>query len=455
MTQRASKHSARSVKTRRPQKTHKDRKTVFYPPHSLLLLALGAAGAAALLLGAVALLGAASADRAYASDTPEDNTAAADAVRAARETVLPDFGGIVREADKDAVLGSFGAGDLDLVQDQTSLYDEGAGELYGPASTRVVGCRKASDPECLAVQVLDKGFPERPAVPDDVLAGRDEVVEGSGGSGGGTPGACHDFVVTTPPTVETEVCRAGGWFEDFACAVGWKATSEQTLTRWACSKMPAAESALVCRISADFTTKPAFEERCFFDPDALASTVTGTESSSASVSATFPADCDETRFTVEELSCDAVLDVKPEASCTMGEVTSGTDTGDSTLFGDECPGGDTLTVEHVCRRETAVSRAVQVSLNSWGSAVSLRNGGAATVAHPTVLACEAQLRVTSIECTGISCIASVTATVYGSGIARGSIAAKLPYKAYGKSSHVEDVWTDECAGLETRSGGRP
>lgn len=102
-----------------------------------------------------------------------------------------------------------------------------------------------------------------------------------------------------------------------------------------------------------------------------------------------------------------------------------------------------------------MSRAVQVSLNSWGSAVSLRNGGAATVAHPTVLACEAQLRVTSIECTGISCIASVTATVYGSGIARGSIAAKLPYKAYGKSSHVEDVWTDECAGLETRSGGRP
>lgn len=379
-----------------------------------------------------------------------ENDAAAEAVRAARAAAVPDFGSMVRNADKSQYLDAFGGGDLSLTAEQSALYQNGAGELYGPAVARVTGCRNASDPECLAVQVLDKGFPERPAVGDDVLAGRDEIVEGAEGVPPGTStddGTCHDFVVSVPAQTSVEVCRAGGWFEDVSCDAGWMAAQETSLTRWACTKMEAVAEPLVCQAPADFTTKPVYAERCFFDLDAFPTAASGRETAAASASASFPAVCDETRFTEEEFTCDAVLSVSPQASCTMGETTSGQAVGDSTLFDDECPGGDTLTLSHECRREAAASRAVLLSLNGWGDGVSLRSGNSITVAHPTASVCKARLTVVSIDCTGLSCIASAEAVIYGSGVPRGTISAKLPFTAYGQSSALEDVWSDGCATL--------
>lgn len=387
------------------------------------------------------------------ADAADDSTAqAAEAVRAARSAQLPDFGAMVREADKSELLDAFGGGDLSLASEQSSLYRNGAGELYGPASARVAGCRSASDPECRAVQVLDKGFPERPDVDGDVLAGRDQIIGGSGSVPPGIStdvGTCRDFVVSVPPQTSTEVCRAGGWFEDAACSTGWIPTQEVSLTRWACTKMDAVVEPLVCRATASFTTKPVFFERCFFGLDLLPA-ADGREHAAPSASAFFPAVCEETRFTEEEVVCDAVLSATPQASCAMGDVASGKAVGDSTLFADECPGGDTLTISHECRREAALSRAVLLSLNGWGSAVSLRSGNSLAIVHPTVSACRATLTVTSIECSGLACIASAEAVIYGSGVPRGTIAAKLPFNAYGQSSVVEDVWSDGCAAL---SGG--
>ena len=57
-----------------------------------------------------------------------------------------------------------------------NLWAEGKGTLTGSAEATVIECRGKTDTTCRAIQVLDKGFPERPVIGEDVLAGRDEIV---------------------------------------------------------------------------------------------------------------------------------------------------------------------------------------------------------------------------------------------------------------------------------------
>lgn len=184
----------------------------------LLFPEAAAAGTAAALREAQA---------ADAADKAAD--AAAEAVRAAKATPRPDVKGMIGEAAKrpSEWLGGFGSGDLDAVREEAALYRDGEGELYGPAVNVVAGCRNAEDPECRAVQILDRGFPERPPIPDDILAGRDEVIDGIGsGSTGsvapgiGSSGVCTDFVISTKPVYAEEVCRLGGWYDEATCRTG-------------------------------------------------------------------------------------------------------------------------------------------------------------------------------------------------------------------------------------------
>ena len=201
--------------------------------------------------------------------SPASADAAADAVRAARSTTLPDFEGVISEGRNSGALDGFGGGNLDEVRDAEALYRDGEGLLYAPAANRVVGCRSASDPECRAVQVLDRGFPERPSVPEDVLIGRDDVVDNAAGSrpgGIGSSESCRDFTITIPERVETEVCSAGSPFADFTCRTGWE-TSTEILTRWACRMGSAYREALACRIVSRPGTVTETPVACWFGPD--------------------------------------------------------------------------------------------------------------------------------------------------------------------------------------------
>ena len=86
---------------------------------------------------------------------------ASDAVTAANGMQAPDANDVIGSTSTAEMLGGFGSGDLGLVEDQTKLYQGGYGSLFNPAADRVVVCRNENDPECLAVQELDHGFPER------------------------------------------------------------------------------------------------------------------------------------------------------------------------------------------------------------------------------------------------------------------------------------------------------
>ena len=179
---------------------------------------------------------------------------------------LPIFRG--KESE---VLTGFGGGDRSLVSREESYWQSGKGDLYGPSVNRTVRCRSASDPECLAVQVLDRGFTDRPAVPDSMLAGRDEIINGLGNPpAGSSPGTCHDFSISIPAIRQEMTCSAGAPFIDQTCLTGWEASGASNETRWACFIAPEMEKTFTCRVPAGFSTTTETHYTCLFDGSALA-----------------------------------------------------------------------------------------------------------------------------------------------------------------------------------------
>lgn len=379
-------------------------------------------------------------------------------MKEAYQTQLPDFRADIENADKAEMLGGFGGGDLSQVESQRALYRNGAGELYGPSTSRVAGCRNASDPECLAVQELDRGFPERPVIGEDALAGRDEIVENAGGSvpGLGTDSECRDFIIETKPSISTEACRPGGPFSDFVCRMGWLETAHAAWTRWSCTKEAAVSQTLACRIPADFSTTTETTERCFFDESALAPAMTVVRTTEASASAVFPATCEAPQAVEEEYVCDMTLTVAPFEGCRAGETASASARGDDSLFTDGCALADTATVSHDCKRELILGqRAVRVLVNGFPE-VTLRGLGSGTVKSTAAPGCTAQVRVVSHDCAGShaeNCVAKVEAKIKNGSLYTGMISVTLVYTGMGSSS-LADSWSDGCAAFRTEGGAK-
>ncbi len=108
----------------------------------------------------------------------------ADAVHAAHAVALPDKDAILQAgtAEADKTFEGFGGVHPEKATEEKALYQSGMGALYEPAVGSVVRCRDREDPTCRAVQILDRGFPERPPISDDILIGRDEVVGNAEGN---------------------------------------------------------------------------------------------------------------------------------------------------------------------------------------------------------------------------------------------------------------------------------
>lgn len=388
--------------------------------------------------------------------SPASADAAADAVRAARSTALPDFEGVISEGRNTGALDGFGGGNLDQVRDAEALYRDGDGLLYAPATNRVVGCRSASDPECRAVQVLDRGFPERPSVPEDVLIGRDDVVENAAGSrpgGIGSSESCRDFTITIPERVETEVCSAGSPFADFTCRTGWE-TSTEILTRWACRMGSAYREALACRIVSRPGTVTETPVACWFGPDALTPSKTYEEITTARAFAEFPARCEAPQVTRTTLTCSISLTVTAGPSCKLGSVSRSTALGAPALFEDACGGGDTMTVETTCAQVASDRRRkAAFRLNDFGDVV-VTGTGAAKLTGKVTPTCRADIQVSSHACTGTNCMIRWEARVYGpTGMLSGTIEGMHAYTGYDASPDAEDRWTNGCEALDP--GAKP
>lgn len=374
-----------------------------------------------------------------------------EAVRQAHAVEKPDMAGMIEDAshDKNQHLSGFGGGDLSLVQKEASHWQGGNGVLFGPASGRVVACRGETDPECRAVQVLDKGFSERPAVPDDVLEGRDDVIDNAGDEIPGIGGeeGCTSFVIETKPVEETEVCRAGSPFGELTCRAGWEDSVVSIQTRWACGKTSPIREALVCRVPAHFSTTTEHTERCFFDESALAVAYTSTVTTEAEATAVFPATCRATQMVTEEVGCSKVLEVTGAPSCTIGDVSTSTTAGPPWVFQDSCAGGDTVTIEQTCERVTSDRlRTLKVTLNGWAPRTIRGTNAVTATAQDGV--CKATFDVESHSCNGTDCLAKVTVTIRNGGVLQGTITALHPYQGYATSGGLIDSWTDNCQGLE-------
>lgn len=390
---------------------------------------------------------------------PRSAITADEAVRQAHGVERPNVGGLISNAaqNKDENLGAFGGGDLGLVEKESGYWAGGNGVLFGPASSRVVTCRNESDPECQAVQVMDHGFPERPAVPDDVIIGRDEVVDGAGDEVPGVGGdeGCRSFVIESKPTVETNVCRSGSPFGELTCRAGWEESAVSVMTKWACSKSSPIAESLVCQVPAHFTTTKEHTERCFFDENALAVAYRSTVTTEAEASAVFPATCRATQMTTSDVSCSQILEVAGEPTCTLGEVSKSVTPGPYWLFQDACRQGDTLTIEQTCERALQDRmRTVKLSLNGWPSR-TLRGPTSSTWSSNDGK-CSATFLIESHVCTGTDCLIKVKVTVKAGLITQGTISALHPYLGWSHNAGLVDSWTDNCAAMEpseSKAGG--
>ncbi len=395
----------------------------------------------------------------FSSAAAAQSADAADAVSAARATALPAWRDTASRSSE--ALSGFGGGSLSAtpVADRERLWAKGAGSLAGPGEERAIGCRSASDPECLAVQVLDKGFPERPAVPDDMLAGRDAVIEaakgGSGGSSGGSlsgAASCRDFTLSIPAIRREEICAAGPAFVERSCLAGWTVSAAQTLSRWACEREAARVKRLACSVAGAFTTTLETRVACRFDGSALLPKREERVETSASASAAFPATCRAPQKSVRTVTCSETLTVSGAPSCAAGEVAESTGSGSAGLLSDACPGFDALTLRHKCARETDGRRAIlfRVSgVSSWGT---IRGVARSSV---TKGACSATVAVTSHDCTksdaGLACVAKATATVRTGGTVLGTIHATLAYTGWSEGGGLVDAWDDGCKAVKEAS----
>lgn len=406
-----------------------------------VLLALTTAGAAT--AGLILLL------PLLAPGTADAAMSAREAAALAWETPSPDVGAISEDAshNRDEVWQSFEPVTAEGFEKEKAPYREGYGALFGPASSEVVRCRGKDDTTCRAVQVLDKGFPERPTVPEEDLAGRDEIVNDSGGASGPPGEDCRPNIVTTPDTVETEVCSAGGFYSDLVCRKGWEEGPAATLTRWRCRDAEASESSVACRVTASFTTTPVWTSTCLFGEEAAAPAKTFRRVTTATARASFPALCTAPQYVVTETVCEDVLTVEKETvACTPGSVTTASNSGGADLAGDPCPGGVTLTSEKTCvEGEVPRSARVKLTLEGFPSA-TIRSTGYQEVKQVGNPACSCRYKVEKILCDGGTCFLDAKATVYhasGSAVREtGSVTVRHIYHT--SVSSWKESWTSTC-----------
>ena len=265
---------------------------------------------------------------------PSHAVTVSEAVAAARNTQLPDIDGIM--ANHDGVLDAVGGGSTEGLDDVKNLWADGKGTLTGSAEATVIECRGKTDTTCRAIQVLDKGFPERPVIGEDVLAGRDEIVNNPTV----TPddnGTCKDVTIEADPVEVTKTCRAGGWWNEKACRIGPVEIGKVRAKYFACAEGEGTSSERSCLTTV--SGKPAssvWTERCFFGKESSAASGTVTEETSAVARAIFSGVCTSTDATTETVKCSEVLESNNDHGCVLGDKTTARVNGEYSLSHDPC-----------------------------------------------------------------------------------------------------------------------
>lgn len=384
-----------------------------------------------------------------------------DAVNRAWSVESPDIAAISRDAsaNRDTVWQSFEPVTTEGFAKERAPYRDGYGTLFGPAANEVIRCRTESDPTCRAIQVLDKGFPERPAMSEDILTGRDEVVDnadgGSGGSGSAGTG-CRPNIVHTPERVETETCSTGGFYSDLACRKGWEEGPALTLTRWRCTDTKDQESNFTCRVTSAFTTTPVWTSTCSYGSEASAPEKSFFRLTSATAKAVWPATCTAPQYVVSDTVCEDILSVtKQTTACTVGSVSTASNTGGADLAGDACPGGTVFTSKKPCVANEVTNRASFTLQLDRFPAATLRGPGFRSVTHSTTNACSCRYQVESVTCDNGTCIADLSATVFvqQNGVSRRTGVVTVRHVYTTEVAVWEESWTSTCPDVVKTTAG--
>lgn len=369
---------------------------------------------------------------------PSHAVTVAEAVAAARNTQLPDIDGIM--ANHDGVLDAVGGGSTEGLDDVKNLWADGKGTLTGSAEATVIECRGKTDTTCRAIQVLDKGFPERPVIGEDVLAGRDEIVNNPTVTPDDND-TCKDVTIEADPVEVTKTCRAGGWWNEKACRIGPVEIGKVTAKYFACAEGEGTSSERSCLTTV--SGKPAssvWTERCFFGKESSAASGTVTEETSAVARAIFSGVCTSTDATTETVKCSEVLESNNDHGCVLGDKTTARVNGEYSLSHDPCSDGDVLIGQHTCGNSSYL--AIQVK-GFKSTRISL-----GYTAHRTNSSCKADYEWTKRECSGPTCTAKLGARVYYNGYMTGSMRLTLTY--VNESYYIKEEWVDHCASIRPR-----
>ncbi|MBS5492240.1 MAG: hypothetical protein KHX35_07685 [Sutterella wadsworthensis] len=384
---------------------------------------------------AVVLIGAAKPMLSYAITTQE-------AVKDAWNTQLPDINGIVQDAVRDPkpVLGSVGNASTEGLDKETGAYDGGFGEVFGPAEDNVIACRDKTDPTCRAIQIMGEPFDERPPISEDVLVGRDEIVNQPVElPDNGTTG-CKPIVVGTKPIVTTETCRAGGWFEDMACQVGVTEIDRVTAHHFSCGTGTERTEKKSCLSEVTGSTSTTdYTQRCFFGAESLTGSGVIKTITNATAKATFPATCLAPQGSTQEVICNEIFVQTSHSPCTPGTTQYLTIKGGESLQYDLCPLGDELKLAYKC----GYAHYLNFELNGY-PAIQLRVGnvgGPLTNKHDS--RCHATIRYIREECSGETCVGTIDARVLLTTHLQGAISGKITYP--NDNEDTQGHWEDHCA----------
>lgn len=374
-----------------------------------------------------------------AAALPAHAATVAEAVSAARATDPVDVDRIV--AHPDGVLDAVGGGGTEGLDDVQSLWADGKGTLAGSAQASVIECRGKTDTTCRAIQVLDRGFPERPSIGEDILAGRDEIVENPTTAPNAGDETCRDVSIETPEVETTETCRAGGWWTETACRIGPVEIGKVTAKHFACAEGEGKTEVRTCLSQMSGTpSSSVWTQRCFFGQEAGKPEGTVKTETSAVAKAVFTGTCTSTDASSETVKCSEVLESNNDHGCVLGAKTTGRVTGDSILQHDGCSDGDVLLAQHTCGKANLV-----MQVKGFPSLAVSPSNASSGIPHRTNSHCRADYGWKSVDCAGPTCTAKLWARVYYDKNLMGIM--NLTFTYTNESYYLKDVWVDHCASI--------
>ena len=364
-----------------------------------------------------------------------------EAVKDAMKTPLPDINGIVNDAVRDPspVLGSVGNASTEGLDQEKGAYNGGFGEVFGPAQSNVIACKEKTDPTCRAIQIMGEPFDKRPPIGDDILAGRDEIVnQPVEWPDNGTTG-CKPVIVGSKPIVTTETCRANGWFEDIACHVGVEEINRVTANHFSCGTGSERNESRTCLSPVTGSTSTTdYTERCFFGTETMSGSGVIKTIKEATAKATFPATCLAPQGSMQTVVCNEIFVQTSQSSCKPGTTQTVVIKGGLGLEYDLCEYGDQMTVTYKC----GDTHQLTFALNGY-PAIQLPMGSVSgSITNKVNPQCHASIRFLREECSGDGCVATVDARIHLLTHLQGTLSGKVNYV----NENVEDQghWEDHC-----------